>query len=131
MLVDTSGLLCYFDASDPRHEDASILFEAATLRLTHNYILAEFVPLCLSRRLPRASTLAFCASLLDAPNVTVIWVDRTTHNTAMQLLETQLDKAYSLCDAVSLTLMKQFDVTEALTTDRHFEQAGYHRLLAP
>jgi hypothetical protein len=32
---------------------------------------------------------------------------------------------------VSLTLMKQFEVTEALTTDRHFEQAGFHRLLVP
>lgn len=26
-------------------------------------------------------------------------------------------------------LMRQFNINEALTTDRHFEQEGFHRLL--
>jgi predicted nucleic acid-binding protein len=49
----------------------------------------------------------------------------------MSLLQSRLDKDWSLCDAVSFVLMQQRGVTEALTTDHHFEQAGFVRLLEP
>jgi predicted nucleic acid-binding protein len=34
-----------------------------------------------------------------------------------------------LCDAVSFVLMERFGIAEALTTDHHFEQAVFRRLL--
>ncbi|HLV80869.1 MAG TPA: hypothetical protein VKT32_11335 [Chthonomonadaceae bacterium] len=40
-----------------------------------------------------------------------------------------LDVADSLCDAVSFILMQRRGLLEALTTDHHFEQEGYRRLL--
>jgi predicted nucleic acid-binding protein len=71
------------------------------------------------------------SDLLDDPLVEVIWVDEALHRSAMALLQRQIDKTYSLCDAVSFLLMEQYDITEALTTDHHFEQAGFVRLLKP
>lgn len=53
------------------------------------------------------------------------------HTTAFALLQDRLDKTYSLCDAVSFVLMNERGITEALTTDRHFEQEGFVRLLKP
>jgi predicted nucleic acid-binding protein len=41
----------------------------------------------------------------------------------------RLDKDYSLCDAVSFLLMRARGLTDALTTDKHFEQEGFRRLL--
>lgn len=41
------------------------------------------------------------------------------------------DETYSLCDAVSFVLMRQRGISDALTTDRHFEQEGFIRLLPP
>jgi len=49
----------------------------------------------------------------------------------MELLIAREDKTYSLCDAVSFVLMRQRGMTDALTTDRHFEQEGFVRLLPP
>jgi predicted nucleic acid-binding protein len=47
----------------------------------------------------------------------------------MDLLLARQDKTYSLCDAVSFVLMRQRHLTEALTTDHHFEQESFQRLL--
>ncbi len=54
--------------------------------------------------------------------------DKDLHTKAVELLKERYDKSYSLCDAVSFVLMRERSITEALTTDRHFEQEGFNRL---
>jgi uncharacterized protein len=51
------------------------------------------------------------------------------HRQALQLLENRQDKTYSLCDAVSFVIMREWNLLEALTTDKHFKQEGFVRLL--
>ena len=131
MLLDTSGLLCCFDADDVRHGAAVKLYDEAAMRLTHNYVLAEFVALCQARALPRQSSLAFAAEIVSDPTIEVIWIDPALHDEAMRLLQGQLDKSYSIGDAVSFLLMRQRNIDTSLTTDRHFVQAGFQRLLSP
>ena len=131
MLIDTSGLVCYFDEAEARHDDASTLVHAAPVLVTHSYVLAEFVAVCHSRRLSRRNALAFATYLLDNPDVEVVWVGESLHRVALALLQARVDRTYSLCDAVSFTLMGRRGVTDALTTDHHFEQEGFVRLLRP
>jgi predicted nucleic acid-binding protein len=131
MLLDTSGLLCLLHAAEPQHADAVTFFGAAQVKLTHSYVLAEFIALAHVRGLPRRETLAFVADLQDSPEVTVVYVDEALHRAALTLLQQRLDKSWTLCDAVSFGLMQQHSLTEALTTDHHFEQAGFVRLLSP
>jgi predicted nucleic acid-binding protein len=38
------------------------------------------------------------------------------------------DKDWSLVDCISFVVMKQRRLKDALTTDRHFEQAGFRAL---
>ena len=130
MLLDTSGLLCCVDADEARHVDAVEFFDASPIRMTHNYILAEFVALAQARHLPREEPLAFAADVLETSEIELVWVDQTLHNEAMSLLQSQLDKSDSLCDAVSVVLMRQRGLSDALTTNRHFSQAGFRRLLS-
>jgi len=129
ILLDTSGLLCFHHAAEPQHEEAVTFFHAAPARITHSYVLAEFVALAVARRLPRQATLAFVAELQDNPLAKVIYVDEPLHREALALLQQRLDKSWTLCDAVSFLLMQQQGIVEALTTDAHFEQAGFIRLL--
>ncbi|GIX00140.1 MAG: hypothetical protein KatS3mg111_3472 [Pirellulaceae bacterium] len=129
MLLDTSGLLCCFDADDDRHHDAVAFYKSAASRLAHNYVIAEFVALATARRLPPQPSLDFAAAIFADAEVEVVWVDQALHNEAMTLLKAQTDKNYSHCDAVSFVLMRHRKVNDALTTDGHFEQAGFRRLL--
>lgn len=131
MLLDTSGLLCYVHQNEPQHQEA-VQFLSSTNKkfLTHSYVLAELIALALIRRFPRPAVLAFVMDLLDNPDIEVVWVDEQLHREAMKLLMERQDKTYSLCDAVSFVLMRQRGITEALTTDRHFEQEGFVKLLS-
>ncbi len=129
MLLDTSGLFCCFDADEERHIPAAEFYDQASMRLTHNYVLAEFVALAQARHLPRDAALGFAADVVADAEIEVVWVDQALHGDAMSLLRSQLDKSYSLCDAVSFVLMRQRGLFDALTTDHHFEQAGFHCLL--
>lgn len=129
MLLDTSGLLCLHHRDEPYHDRASLFYDAATTKLAHNYVLAEFVVLAHARGLPRQAALEFIVGVLDNPDIEVVWVDEGLHRSAVSLLQARLDKTYSLCDAVSFVLMRERGITDALTTDRHFEQEGFRRLL--
>ena len=67
--------------------------------------------------------------LMKDPAIEVFWVTKQLHDAGMDLLARRRDKTYSLCDAVSFLLMRDQGITEALTTDHHFEQEGFTRLL--
>jgi predicted nucleic acid-binding protein len=129
LFLDTSGLLCYIHASEPQHLTAVKAFDIANAFLIHSYILSEFVALAQVRNLPRIESLTFIADLLNHSDIETIWVDQELHQQAVNLLMNRMDKTYSLCDAVSFVLMKRRSTVEALTTDRHFEQEGFIRLL--
>ncbi len=131
MLLDTSGLLNHQHTSEPYHNEALTFFEHSGPKLTHSYVLAEFVALAQVRGLPRQKALTFVRNLPLHPLVEVVWVDESLHNQALTLLDARPDKDYSLCDAVSFVLMKERHITEALTSDHHFEQEGFKRLLLP
>lgn len=77
----------------------------------------------------RRETLSFVNDLLEIARLELVWVDENLHNQAMKLLANRLDKNYSLCDAVSFVLMRERGLTEALTTDNHFKQEGFIKLL--
>jgi uncharacterized protein len=129
MFIDTSGLMCLFDAGDHRHSSAVKLFDSTATRLTHNYVLAEFVALAIARRAPLPTALRFVDAISSSSEVEVTWISHALHQQAMQLLFDRSDKAWSLCDAVSFVLMGDRRITDSLTTDHHFDQAGFVRLL--
>ena len=129
MLLDTSGLLCLHHKAEPFHEEAGALYKQANVRLTHSYVLAEFVALATARRLPRLPALTYMTDLLENPDIENVWVTESLHREAMALLLARQDKMYSLCDAVSFVLMRQRNITDSLTTDHHFEEEGFRMLL--
>ena len=131
MFLDTSGLLCLHHAAEREHVAAVVHFDASPVKLTHNYVLAEFVALAQARGFPRQEALEFVADLQDSSEVTVVYVSEQLHRQALRLLHERLDKSWSLCDAVSFLLMQGLSISQALTTDHHFEQASFVRLLAP
>ena len=128
-LVDTSGLYCYYNRDDPQHKVATRVMNKRERKIINSYVLAESTALAEARGLPRSSALNFATDILNAPDISVIWVDESLHRSALDILHSRLDKTYSLCDAVSFVLMRSHGINEALTTDHHFVQEGFTKLL--
>ena len=131
MFLDTSGLFGFHHKAELQHADAVRLIASESNHITHNGILAEFVALAAARKSPRPAVLDFVAELLDNPLTEVVYIDEALQQAALKLLRKRPDKNWSLVDAISFVIMEQRGVTTALTTDNHFEQAGFVRLLKP
>jgi predicted nucleic acid-binding protein len=129
MFIDTSGWYCSLVGEDHRHEAANSFYNDASRKITHSFVIVELVALCYARRFSRTGTLEFVSELFNDPAVSIIWVDEYLTKQALELLKQRLDKRWSLCDAVSFVVMTENGITECLTTDHHFEQAGFIQLL--
>src|SRR5437660_11988498 len=101
MLLDTSGLLSLIDKREPQQERAVELYDQATIRLTHNYILAELVALGNSRSVPRHVVLQFSDRLLSDGEQELVWSNETLHQQALDLSSARPDQAYSFRDGRS------------------------------
>jgi uncharacterized protein len=65
------------------------------------------------------------------PNVTVLPQTQDSFHSGLNLYENRPDKGYSMTDCISMEQMRAHQITEVLTTDRHFEQEGFQVLLKP
>ncbi|MBI4580943.1 MAG: type II toxin-antitoxin system VapC family toxin [Planctomycetes bacterium] len=129
MFLDTSGLFSLLDKRSRFHSLAIELYRGADRLITHNYVLAELVALCNARKLPRPPCIQFIRGITRNPRVEMVWTDPILHEAGLDLISRRLDKAYSLCDAVSFVCMRQEGIASALTSDQHFEQEGFIQLL--
>jgi len=67
--------------------------------------------------------------LLEESNVHVAPFDMQLYEEAIRLYADRPDKEWSLTDCTSFVVMQRHSVTDALTGDHHFEQAGFIALL--
>lgn len=136
LFVDTSGWASLFVTQEPFHDRSAQLFNQAIqqrhLILTSNYILSELVALLHSPlRQPRSRIFEIVDAIRNAAYIETIHIDRTIDEAAWELCKQRPDKPWSLVDCSSFILMQRYGIQTALTTDHHFDQAGFIRLLKP
>jgi uncharacterized protein len=134
VFADTSGWATFFIKAEPQHALATALMRQwqrdGTRLVTTNYVLAELVALLTSPlRVARWKQIEITDTLRAAAWVEIVHVDPALDSEAWTLLKQRQDKDWSLVDCVSFTVMRRRGITQALTTDHHFEQAGLVRLL--
>jgi len=64
-------------------------------------------------------------SLEINPEVVIIPPDEDLFTEGVKLYRGRRDKTWSLTDCISFVVMRREEITEALTKDRPFEQAGF------
>jgi uncharacterized protein len=61
--------------------------------------------------------------------VSIIEVDDELYNRGLDLYESRPDKDWGLTDCISFIVMRENGLTDALTSDQHFVQAGFRALM--
>lgn len=77
----------------------------------------------------RPAFLRILDTLRAEPNVRIIPFDEALFDAGITLYRNRADKQWSLTDCISFVVMEREGITDALTGDRHFEQAGFVALL--
>ncbi|MCP4248485.1 MAG: type II toxin-antitoxin system VapC family toxin [bacterium] len=72
---------------------------------------------------------ALLSGVHENANIQVIPVTTHLFLAGMAMHAERADKSWSLTDCISFIVMRENQATEALTHDRHFEQAGFRALL--
>lgn len=77
----------------------------------------------------RRATLTAIKTLYSKSTISIVPQTSSQFEEALSLYAQREDKAWSLTDCTSFQIMWKKGIAEALTYDRHFEQAGFKALL--
>ncbi len=129
VFADTFYYLALVNEADEAHRRAVEI--SRTLRvpfLTTAWVITELAD-AMAKARQRGAFLALLASIETDPGITVLDPDKALYEAGLALYARRPDKDWSLTDCISFVAMKQWRLTDALTADRHFQQAGYNALL--
>ena len=134
VFVDTAAWLALLNQSDQLHQQAKAveksLHASRCLWVTTDFILIEVADaLCSVSQ--RSQTAKLIRNLKSLKSVLVVPLDSELLEQGFALYESRLDQDWGLTDCTSFVVMEQRRITEAFTSDRHFEQAGFVRLIKP
>ena len=129
VFVDTVYYLALTNPRDQYAADA-IRFTAdfSGAFVTSAWVLTE-VANSLTRGTDRALFLELYRSLADDRRVMIVPPTQELFDEGIHLFAARPDKEWSLTDCISFIIMRQYELTDALTGDHHFEQAGFRILL--
>jgi len=77
----------------------------------------------------RAAAVELLISLEEDPNVEIVPISEELYARGFQLYQERQDKEWGLTDCISFVVMQDRGLVGALTTDEHFDQAGFRALL--
>jgi len=131
LFVDTAGWMACADAADPAYDPAraarDAALEAGRVLVTTDYVVDETLTLVRMRLGIRAAE-AWWAQVEGSPRVRHEAIDALHAEKARAVMFRHRDKDYSLTDCTSFVVMRELRLKDALTTDRHFRQMGFHIL---
>ena len=127
--ADSFVFLAMLNPRDRKHRAAvEAPGGAAGPLVTTAWVLTELADgLCSSKTRPLF--LSIEDRLRNDPLATVLPPDERLYDLGLALYRDRSDKDWSLTDCISFVVMRERGLTEALTGDHHFEQAGFVRLL--
>jgi predicted nucleic acid-binding protein len=134
VFIDTAGWASFFLESETCHDLAETLLRGVRSyerpAITTNYVLAKLSALLISPpRVSHSRRLEFIERAMRAPWIEVVHIESELDSRSWDFLARHRDKDFSLVDCSSFLVMKEMAISAAITTDRHFEQAGFQCLL--
>ena len=130
VFADSFYFFALTNRHDPAYGKAVAFSQAYRGRLvTTGFVLIELADGCARPAHRRAFAAQIVGDLRNNPNVAIVPCTEQLFEESLDLYKRRPDKELSLRDCISFIIMTREGITEALTGDQHYEQAGLIALL--
>lgn len=129
VFVGTVFIVALINTNDQHHAQAALLADTYD---GHPLLITDAVLLEVGNALARSfkpQAIAVIDELLNSPQTELVRLNARLFDEAFALFRSHADKQWGLVDCVSFVAMRAAGVTEVLTHDRHFVQAGFRALM--
>jgi len=132
LFIDTAYVYAIINPHDQWHEKAiewqrQVVSENLSL-VTTQFILAEIADGLAAVKFRRQAA-QIIHTLEENSLIEVISASSKLFQAGFELYENRQDKDWGLTDCISFVVMTERSLTDALTVDEHFRQAGFRPLL--
>jgi len=132
VFADTSFFFALAAKRDHAHVQATIIYsrlvKAGRRVVTTDYVIDETLTL-VKLRTEASVALALLERIEQSDSIVVETIDAARFRAAKIIFRRHADHDYSFTDCTSFAIMRELKLTEALTTDAHFTEAGFKALL--
>jgi predicted nucleic acid-binding protein len=129
VFADTFFFLALINPRDAAHVKAvAVAGTRAGPLITTAWVLTEVAD-GLANTSNRHLFAAILADLAQEPSAIIVPPTQELFERGVRFYVARPDKKWSLTDCISFLVMEERHITEALTADHHFEQAGFAALL--
>ena len=129
VFADTSYFIAVIVPNDALHVRAQAWADESPRLLTTSWVMAELAAY-LAAPANRPLFGKVLAALRTSPLVEIVPATQDHFDRAVELYAARPDKAWSLVDCISFIVMQREGLTDALSADHHFTQAGFNAVLA-
>ena len=132
VFADTSYWIALLISTDRLHERAKALSESlgSAEVVTSEMVLTEFLNDCSGRGMGlRQAAVSLVEDLQQDEDVIIVPQTSLQFLDGLFLYAERSDKTWGLTDCCSFQIMQRYGLTQSLTHDRHFVQAGFQALL--
>ncbi|NOT47196.1 MAG: type II toxin-antitoxin system VapC family toxin [Acidobacteria bacterium] len=129
IFVDTAFVIAWTNEDDMLHAKA---LELQNRFRSEEWLTTDCVLLEVGNSLARSQrqlAIETIENLLTDERTTVVGLGADLFARSFELFKNRDDKTWGLIDCVSFIVMAEFGVSSALTSDRHFVQAGFTALM--
>ncbi len=122
--LDSGAIFSFADRSDPDHGDVLECYSDSKRHfVTHEAILLEAFSL-LTKRASKSHAIRVIGAVRASYRIEIYPVAPYLESAWAMCLKYE-DKEWDWIDCLSFTIMRQLEIAQALTLDRHFQQAGF------
>lgn len=130
IFLDTAFIQAILNPNDQYHHPAITLLPL--VKKAQKVWLTEAILMEVGNALSavnRQKVVNFIRQCYQTQNIEVVKIDDALFSQAINLYEAYNDKTWGLIDCISFVVMRENNLSIALTSDHHFIQAGFRALL--
>ncbi len=132
VFLDASYAIALSSPKDQYHQQsiylANLIENNKTKMITTRAVLIE-IGNSLAKSKYRQACVELITSIENDKTIEIIPVSEQLIQRSFELFRQRMDKEWGITDCISFIVMKDYAISDALSTDDHFRQAGFNALL--